>query len=162
MGSVSTASLNQLYAIPAEYESKLEYVPHEQIDSRSDAEILESLKQHAPVTSEKNVWAFWDKGVDAMPGWCLRNVMGWVRILGSEWTVRVLDSVPDSANHVLKFVPEELLPETMVQGTMDGPYVGAHSADFVRTAVIYVHGGVWQDGEYQDPVPVFALFVFHD
>jgi mannosyltransferase OCH1-like enzyme len=130
-------------AIPEEYRGELEYA--EVTDTRSDDEILASLGQHVPVTSEKSVWAYWDKGVAAIPGWCKRNVTNWVRILGPSWTVRVLDTVTESPNHALKYIPPKFLPEAFANGTMDGPYVGPHSADFIRGATLYVHGGVFMD-----------------
>lgn len=127
--------------IPVEFQNELELV--EVHDQRTDEEILESLTRHVPVgTSEKNVWAYWHAGVEAMPRWSQRNVIDWVRILGPSWTVRVLDTVPDSPNHALKFVPPELLPECFVKGTMTGLYTGQHSADFLRGALLYQYGGV--------------------
>ena len=131
------------FTIPEEYLSEL--TPAAPKDTRTDAEILESLSQYKPVTSEKNVWAYWHSGLSAMPGWCRRNVISWVRICGPSWTFRVLDTVPGSANHALKFAPKELLPETFVKGTMDGPYTGPHSADFLRGALLVEHGGVSMD-----------------
>ncbi|KAK3309752.1 uncharacterized protein B0T15DRAFT_545740 [Chaetomium strumarium] len=131
---MSSTSSSFSVPIPAEYQQDLD-----------DEEILASLGQYAPVTSERNVWAFWDKGVAVMPGWCKRNVTNWVRILGPSWTVRVLDMVSDSPNHTLKYLPADFLPETFVHGTMDGPYVGPHSADFIRGAALYLHGGVFMD-----------------
>jgi hypothetical protein len=98
-----------------------------------------------PYTSGKNAWAYWDKGVGAMPEWCKRNVTTWVRILGPPWTVRVLDTVPESPNHALTYIPPDFLPEAFVKGSMDGLYVGPHSADFIRGAALYVHGGVFMD-----------------
>ncbi len=132
------------FTIPPEYQDQLRVV--ENPDSRSDDEILHSLQQHAPVTSEKNVWGFWDRGVERMPGWCQgRNVCDWVRISGPSWTVRILDAVPDSPNYALKFVSPDLLPQTFVNGTMTGEYVGPHSCDFLRGACLWTHGGVFMD-----------------
>ncbi|KAJ9500934.1 hypothetical protein H2202_003492 [Exophiala xenobiotica] len=131
------------FTIPPEYKDQLRVA--ENPDSRSDEEILHSLQQHAPVTSQKNIWGFWDKGVAKMPGWCLRNVCDWVRINGPSWTVRILDAVPDSPNYALKFVSPDLLPQTFVNGTMTGEYVGPHSCDFLRGACLWTHGGVFMD-----------------
>ena len=130
------------FPIPTEFQDQLQYV--EPLDKRSDAEILASLNQHAPVSSEKTIWAYWHAGVQAMPAWCQRNVIGWVKI-NPGWTIRVLDTVPNSPNHALNFIPPEMLPETFVKGTMDGPYKGPHSADFLRGALLYLHGGVFMD-----------------
>jgi hypothetical protein len=130
--------------IPDKYADKLE--PVEPTDPRSDEEILATLNEYAPVTSEKNIWAFWNDGLTAMPAWCQRNAIDWVRVSGaSGWTIRVLDNVPDSPNYALKYVSEANVPECFVKRTMDGPYVGQHSADFVRGATILEHGGVWMD-----------------
>ncbi|KAK4693880.1 hypothetical protein P7C71_g3596, partial [Lecanoromycetidae sp. Uapishka_2] len=129
--------------IPEEYRSELHYV--EALDNRSDEEILASLCNHAPVTSEKNIWTYWHSGVRSMPGWCQRNVTNWIRLCGPSWSVRILDNVPNSPNYALRWVTPDLLPDTFVNGTMDGPYTGPHSADFLRGACLFLYGGVWMD-----------------
>lgn len=131
------------FSIPAEYQDQLEVVAI--TDHRSDEEILNSLTRYAPVTSEKNIWAFWHSGIKNMPGWCQRNVINWIRICSPSWTVRILDHIPESANYALKHVPADLLPEAFVNKDMNGPYVGPHSADFLRGACLYQHGGVFID-----------------
>jgi hypothetical protein len=136
-----------LYDIPQRYAKDLERV-NEPIDSRSDEEILETLKHFNPVTadSEKHVWAFWHAGVEAMPGWQQRNVVNWVKMLsGQSWTVRVLDTKEGSPNHVLKYLPAKMFPEAFLNGTMDGPYSGQHSADLYKTAILSQYGGVYID-----------------
>jgi hypothetical protein len=137
-----TAKMSR-FEIPPQYRDRLERVePH---DQRSDEEILQCLAQHAPVTSEKNVWAFWHSGLSNMPAWCRRNVVDWVRICSPSWTIRVLDNMPESQSHALKYFDRELFPQAFVERTMDGPYVGQHSADLVRGAALSQYGGVWMD-----------------
>ncbi|KIX03860.1 uncharacterized protein Z518_07413 [Rhinocladiella mackenziei CBS 650.93] len=131
------------FAIPEEFKDQLRYV--DALDKRSDEEILASFENPAPVTSEKNIWAYWDKGIRAMPGWCLRNVLNWVRLCGPSWTVRILDSVPDSANNALKWLSPDILPQAFIKGTMTGVYVGPHSSDFLRGACLWTYGGVYMD-----------------
>ena len=84
-----------------------------------------------------------------MPAWCQRNVCDWVRICQGNttqpWTVRILDALPDSPNYALKFLPKEMLPQAFVNGEMTGPYVGPHSADFLRGACLYLYGGAYMD-----------------
>ncbi|KAF2877208.1 hypothetical protein BDV95DRAFT_511296 [Massariosphaeria phaeospora] len=129
--------------IPEEFASQLKYVDAK--DSRTDAEILDALSKHVPIKSEKNVWTYWHSGVLTLPGWCQRTVLNWVRLLGPDWTVRVLDKVPNSPNHALNWIDPEELPESFVDDTMTGPYVGPHSADFLRGAALFAYGGVWMD-----------------
>ena len=111
---------NPQFSIPEEFRSDLHYVAA--LDKRSDEEILESLTKHIPVTSEKNIWTYWHSGVRSMPGWCQRNIVNWIRLCGSSWSVRVLDNVSSSPNNALNWVKADQLPETFVKGTMDGPY----------------------------------------
>ena len=131
------------FDIPPELRDSLRYV--ESQDPRSDAEILASLHPYKPITTEKNIWAFWDRGADAMPAWCKRNVANWSRLLGPSWTIRILDNVPYSPSHALNYLPEDLLPPTFIKGTMSGEYVGQHSADFLRGACLWLYGGVFMD-----------------
>jgi hypothetical protein len=131
------------FQIPGEYASKVTRV--ESKDKRTDAEILNTLTTHTSITSEKNIWTYWHAGIQNMPKWTQRNIINWVRLHGSEWTVRVLDTVPDSPNHALTWIATEDLLEAFVKGTMTGPYVGPHSADFLRGAALYTYGGVWMD-----------------
>jgi hypothetical protein len=129
--------------IPSEFASKLRCVPAK--DSRTDADIITALNKHVPVSSEKNIWTYWHAGVDAMPSWNKRIICDWVRLHGPEWTVRVLNTVPGHPNHALNWLEPDQLPETFVKGTMTGPYIGPHSADFQRGATIYRYGGAWLD-----------------
>jgi hypothetical protein len=131
------------FQIPPEFATQLRYV--EPLDVRSDADIIDSLSQVPPVVSENNVWCYWHNGISGMPAWCQRNVISWCRINGPSWTVRILDSNPESPNYFLNYIPADTMPDAVVQGTMTGPFAGQHTADFVRTAVVYQHGGVFLD-----------------
>ena len=95
--------------IPQEFQSQLRYVDAR--DSRSNAEILDSLTKKVPVNSEKNVWTYWHAGVLAMPEWCQRNIINWVKLLGPDWSVRVLDYLPESSNYALSWFAADQLPE---------------------------------------------------
>ncbi|ETS74563.1 hypothetical protein PFICI_13047 [Pestalotiopsis fici W106-1] len=135
--------LSSSFTIPSEYQDELGYV-HDIGDRRSDAEIFESLSQYCPITSEKTIWGFWDAGFAGMPSWCQRNVVDWVRI-NPGWGVRILDNLPDSPNYALRYVGADLLPRVFVERRMDGPTVGAHSADLLRGACLFQYGGAWLD-----------------
>ncbi|CAE7208163.1 hypothetical protein PTNB73_07582 [Pyrenophora teres f. teres] len=134
---------NQIFQILEQYKTQLHYV--ESNDARTDSETLDSLTHHAPITTEKYIWTYWHSGLQNMPTWSQRNIINWVRLHGPDWTVRVLDKVPNSPNHALTWIPPENLPEAFVKGTMTGPYIGPHSADFLRGAALYEYGGVWMD-----------------
>jgi hypothetical protein len=131
------------FPIPEEFQSKIRFV--QPSDPRTDEEILDSLTKHVPITSEKNVWTYWHSGVRTMNRWMQRNIINWVRLLGPSWTVRVLDKIPSSPNYALSWLSADQLPECFVKDTMTGPYVGPHSADFLRGAALYSYGGVWMD-----------------
>jgi len=74
-----------------------------------------------------------------------RNIIGWVRRLGPDWTVRVLDHVEGSALNVSTFLDSEEFHEAFNERTMTGPYVGAHSGDVIRLPLLWHYGGVWMD-----------------
>ena len=80
-----------------------------------------------------------------MPSWYQRNIINWVRLLGPEWTIRVLDNVQDSPNHALLWISSDELPESFVKGTMTRPWVGPHSADFLCGTAPYAYSGVWME-----------------
>ncbi|KAK1909034.1 hypothetical protein P3342_011112 [Pyrenophora teres f. teres] len=134
---------DQIFQMLEQYKTQLHCV--ESNGTRTDSEILDSLTRHAPITTEKNTWTYWHSGLQNMPTWSQRNIINWVRLHGPDWTVCVIDTVPKSPNHALTWVPPENLPEAFVKGTMTGPYVGPHGADFLRGAALYEYGGVWKD-----------------
>lgn len=120
-------------------------IPAEQLDLRSDEEITAHILTRRPITSEKNVWAFWHSGFSQMPAWVRRNVINWVRRLGPSWSVHVLDCVPGSETNVLRYIEADQLPQAVVEGTMDGPFARTHQGDAVRLPLLYRYGGVWMD-----------------
>ncbi|KAI0200936.1 capsular polysaccharide synthesis protein-domain-containing protein [Astrocystis sublimbata] len=115
------------------------------LDLRTDEEIATWIQEPHPVTSDKNVWAFWDKGFVQMPPWVQRNVINWVRRLGSGWTVHLLDKVPGSLTNVANYIESSYFPDAYNNGTIDGPYAGTHSGDLVRLPLLWEYGGVWMD-----------------
>jgi hypothetical protein len=131
------------FKIPVEFQEQVTVTGPK--DKRTDEEILKPLGHFQPVISEKNVWCYWHSGLSNLPGWCKRNIIDWARINGLSWTIRILDTVPGSPNHVLKYVPEDMLPEALVKNALDGPYKGPHAADMLRGACLYLHGGVYMD-----------------
>lgn len=100
-------------------------------------EITNSLNAFTPVTSERNVWFFWDKGFEAMPPWIQRSVINCVKRHDKSWTFRLLNLIPNSPNHVLNYVKENDLPATAINGQMIHAHAGQHISDFVRLAVVY-------------------------
>lgn len=120
-------------------------IPFSQLDLRTNSAIVADLKSYRPVTTEKNVWAFWDKGFDAMYPMYKSTVINWVKKLGPSWTVRILDLVDGSPNNVYKFVDESWFPDCFNNRTMDGRHAAQHGSDLVRLTLLYEHGGVWMD-----------------
>ncbi|KAF5018070.1 hypothetical protein F66182_9969 [Fusarium sp. NRRL 66182] len=115
------------------------------LDLRSDAEIITQLKTYQPITSEKNVWALWDKGFHTMYPSHQQTVLNWVRRLGPSWTVRLVDLVQGSPNNIYNFAGKEWFPDCFNNKTMDGKHAPQHAADLARLPLVYEHGGVWMD-----------------
>ncbi|KAK7424666.1 hypothetical protein QQZ08_008549 [Neonectria magnoliae] len=128
-----------------EFASNLRVVPRSQLDLRPDSKVMEELRCFQPITSEKNVWAFWDKGLDAMYPSYRCTILNWVRKLGPSWTIRLVDLVEGSPNNIYNFVGKDYFPDCFVNKTMDGPHAAQHSADLVRLPLLFEHGGVWMD-----------------
>lgn len=125
--------------------SGLRQVPDSELDLRPTADILKELKKFRPITSEKNVWAFWDKGIDSMYPSYRHTVLNWVRKLGPSWTVRIVDLIDGSPNNIYNFVGKHWFPACFNDKTMDGPHAPQHAADLVRLPLLFEHGGVWMD-----------------
>ncbi|KAJ8119810.1 hypothetical protein ONZ43_g3323 [Nemania bipapillata] len=132
------------FALPQSATS-LRVVPESQLDLRPEAEIVAELQRFRPITSEKNVWCFWDKGLDRMYPSYHCTVLNWVRKLGSSWTVRIVDLIEDSPNNVYNYVSRDWFPDCFVNRKMDGQHAAQHAADLVRLPLLYEHGGVWMD-----------------
>lgn len=123
----------------------LRVVPEPHLDLRPESQILEELCSFRPVTSEKNAWAFWDKGINAMYPSYRCTVLNWVRKLGPSWTVRVVDLIEGSPNNIYNFVSRDCFPDCFVDKTMDGRHAPQHAADLIRLPLLFQYGGVWSD-----------------
>ncbi|KAH7040884.1 glycosyltransferase [Microdochium trichocladiopsis] len=122
-------------------------IPPSKLDLRSDDEIAALLQTRRPIVSDKNVWAFWHTGFQAMQPWNRRNIINWTRRLGPEWTVHVVDRVDGSPTNIFNYVDKspQWFPRAFLENTMDGPSVGPHSGDLVRLPLLWLYGGVWMD-----------------
>ena len=112
-------------------------LPTATLDLRSDSEIISQLYTFRPVERERNLWTFWDRGLSDLHPWRQRNLVGWVRRLGSRWDVRCVDMVRNSPNNVACYVEKEFLAKCLLEMTMDGPHAGIHASDIARLAFIY-------------------------
>lgn len=115
----------------------------DKIDHRSDEEIATWLQKRHPVTSDKNIWTFWHSGFAQMRPWVQRNVINWVKRLGPDWTVHVVDRVDGSETSIFNYIDTSLFPQTFIDGTMDGHK--AHQGDLVRLPLLWKYGGLWMD-----------------
>lgn len=123
----------------------LREVPESQLDLRPEPQIVTELTSFRPITSEKNVWAFWDKGLDCMYPSYRCTVLNWVRKLGPSWTVRIVDLAEGSPNNIYNYVSKDWFPDCFINKTMDGTHAPQHAADLVRLPLLFEHGGVWMD-----------------
>lgn len=128
---------------------KIKPLPH--VGRRTDEEIVHTIVNPPPVTSEENVWAFWDKGYEAMPPWQKRNVLGWARMLGPNWIIRVLDLIHESPANIFNFLYGAHVPKHLNDGRTTGRYAGANTSDTIRLPCLYQHGGVWHRPPFRGP-----------
>ncbi|KAL4888795.1 hypothetical protein BDV59DRAFT_205784 [Aspergillus ambiguus] len=117
---------------------------HARVDVPRD-EIVTALNSYTPVTSERNVWFFWDQGFEKMPPWIQRSVINCVRRHDTSWTFRLLNTVPDSPNHVLNYVDKSDFPAGATDGRFSHAEAAQHISDFTRVAVVYRYGGIYLD-----------------
>lgn len=132
------------FAIP-QSATLLREIPESKLDLRPDSEIIAELKTFRPVTSEKNVWAFWNNDLETMYPTHLKTVINWVRKLGPTWTVRVVDLVDSSPNNIYQFLGKEAFPDCFNNKTMKGRHAAQEASDLVRTPLLYKYGGMYMD-----------------
>ncbi|PHH61095.1 hypothetical protein CDD81_806 [Ophiocordyceps australis] len=133
------------YAMPAGTYA----IPHEQLDLRPDAQVDADLVEHKPVSSEKNIWFFWDTGFAQMHGYAQRTVRAWHRRFSKQgWTVRVVDRKPGSVLNVDQFLnvnDRQTFPQAFADGNITGTYARQHTSDLVRWPLLLRYGGVYAD-----------------
>ncbi|KAI2639292.1 hypothetical protein GGS21DRAFT_506902 [Xylaria nigripes] len=136
--------MSDKFALPTSA-TGLRVVPDSRLDLRPEAQIVQQLHSFRSVTSEKNVWCFWDKGYNHMYPSYQQTVLNWVRKLGSDWIVRIVDIIDGSPNNIYNYVSKEWFPDCFWNRTMDGAHAAQHAADLVRLPLLFEHGGVWMD-----------------
>ncbi|PHH77118.1 hypothetical protein CDD82_3665 [Ophiocordyceps australis] len=124
-------------------------IPHEQLDLRPDAQIDAELVEHKPVSSEKNIWFFWDTGFAQMHGYAQRTVRAWHRRFSKQgWTVRVVNCKPGSRLNMDRFLDVndgQMFPQAFANGSITGTYARQHMSDLARWPLLLRYGGVYAD-----------------
>ncbi|KAJ4289637.1 hypothetical protein N0V90_010966 [Kalmusia sp. IMI 367209] len=89
-----------------------------------------------PKPDQKSIFAFWNKGIQNLPPYLLRNVLAWHRRFSPlGWIIYVIDTVPDSPLNISRFIDTmspDVVPDAFTQGTLDGEYAAQHTSDLVR------------------------------
>jgi hypothetical protein len=102
-----------------------------------------------PKVGAKNIFAFWDSGIDNLPPYLLRNVINWHRRYSPlGWTVYLLDNAAGSPLNVSNYIDttsSEIVPEAFTKGTLDGGYKAQHTSDLIRYPLLLRYGGVYLD-----------------
>ncbi|KOS19806.1 hypothetical protein ESCO_001074 [Escovopsis weberi] len=124
-------------------------LPEQSLDLRPDSEIDLELLHPKPVTDDKNVWFFWDKGFERMHPYSQRTVRTWHRRLSKKgWVVRVIDRVPGSPLNISAFCdihdPKDF-PKSFAEETITGAYAAQINSDLIRYPLLLKYGGVYAD-----------------
>ncbi|MEJ2322087.1 MAG: capsular polysaccharide synthesis protein, partial [Gammaproteobacteria bacterium] len=109
---------------------------------------MRGFDQFDPGELNRNIYVFWDSGIENAPEICRYCVDSW-RILNPDWQVITLDK--DSANEV---VDRSGLPEG---------FQTAHYADVLRTRLLNKFGGVWIDATLlcREPLDDWLTMMFN-
>ncbi|MEI6806558.1 MAG: ricin-type beta-trefoil lectin domain protein [Myxococcaceae bacterium] len=100
----------------------------------------------------KIVWTYWDTGFENMPAFYKSNVDHWKKILGQEWSIRVLNLIEDKDSYFGNYLPKEEIPSISLIKSKIGdrdfeqklnPTV--IESDFIRLELLAKYGGVWMD-----------------
>ncbi|KAM0792467.1 hypothetical protein ACM66B_005142 [Microbotryomycetes sp. NB124-2] len=124
-------------------------IPDYLLDLRSDDEVDHAITHPRPVTSDKNVWFFWDKGYENLYPSARRTVRTWHRRLSKlGWAVRVVDYLPGSPLNVTHWIDTNdstVVPRAFTDGSLDGGQSRQHISDLVRWPLLLKYGGVYAD-----------------
>ncbi|KAL8791317.1 MAG: hypothetical protein Q9195_005936 [Heterodermia aff. obscurata] len=129
--------------------SGLHPIPTHLLDSRPDPEIDHHLLHPTPISSEKNIWFFWNTGYQTMHPYTQRNIRAWHRRFSPQgWTIRVLNRLPSSPlniAHYLDISDPATFPRAFTNSTITGTYAPQHTSDLVRLPLLLRYGGVYAD-----------------
>ncbi|TDZ16440.1 putative glycosyl transferase FCK3 [Colletotrichum orbiculare MAFF 240422] len=144
-----TATASSTAQSPYPIPKGLSPIPLDELDLRPDAEVDGIINNPPPVSSNKNIWFFWNTGYDNAYPYAQRNVRAWHRRLSRKgWVVRVVDLEPDSPGYIGKWLDlrdPSVVPDAFRDGTLDGEFAKQHYSDLVRFPLLVKYGGVYTD-----------------
>ncbi|KAI9049272.1 hypothetical protein LZ554_007119 [Drepanopeziza brunnea f. sp. 'monogermtubi'] len=124
-------------------------ISNELLDLRPDSEIDYEILHPKPITTEKNIFFFWDSGFKHMHPCTQRTVRAWHRRFSrSGWTIYVIDRHLGSPMNVENFLDvndRSNFPQAFAEGTVTGTYAVQHTSDLVRWPLLLKYGGVYAD-----------------
>ena len=80
----------------------------------------------------KIIWTYWHK--EKLPEFVAFNLSRWERILGSEYTIRLI-----TETNLNYYIPETEIPSNLKT------YSKQHQADWIRLYLLKTYGGIWAD-----------------
>ncbi len=107
------------------------------------------IKPELPTWGSKSIFAYWHSGINTLPPYLRRNVLGWYRRFAPlGWAVHVLDAVPGSPLNVSQYIDTSspaIVPVAYTNNTIESEYAHQHGSDLVRFPLLLKYGGAYMD-----------------
>lgn len=100
-----------------------------------------------PCSDSKNIWVYWNSGMDSAPELVVKCNKQLKKTIPDGYKLHII-----TAQNLYEYVH---FPDFILNKTKDGIIGQAHFSDLLRTALLYLYGGIWMDATclLTQPIP---------
>lgn len=104
-----------------------------------------------PCSDSKNIWVYWNSGMDSAPELVVKCNKQLKKTIPDGYKLHII-----TAQNLYEYVH---FPDFILNKTKDGIIGQAHFSDLLRTALLYLYGGIWMDATclLTQPIPQYVL-----